>query len=311
MLIVIGFVQLSNRDRSQSLSQQLSLEAYYAAESGINEVKALLAKGSPIPSKSSCAPNNTYIQKINGSGSIGNVGISCLLVQTSENVLSYGSISPGNYRVINVATSNGFPLNKLEVYWQNPNVTSNTIPKTCFGNSSSPILVPSLNSSSCYSGMLELSIVPSNNLTNVKTVYLYDGNGPAYSQINFLSVASGSTYNGNCSTSNSPDYCFQEVQLPTGVSNWYLMVKPIYIPSKLDILGFTGSNQAALTGQVIVDSTGYAGNEVQRLRVNLSDNSSQSNNTVPTDSIDSTNSICKIFEYNNANPISSNLCNGF
>ena len=51
-LIVIGFTQVSNRNRRESLDRQLSTQAFYAAESGVNEALKVL-RTSPTAEQSS------------------------------------------------------------------------------------------------------------------------------------------------------------------------------------------------------------------------------------------------------------------
>ena len=41
-LIVLGFAQISRRNQRESLDRQLSTQAFYAAESGVNDARELI-----------------------------------------------------------------------------------------------------------------------------------------------------------------------------------------------------------------------------------------------------------------------------
>ena len=53
-LILIGFVQYSNSEQKQSLDRQLQDEAFYSAESGINQVVQALNNGASYSNTSNC-----------------------------------------------------------------------------------------------------------------------------------------------------------------------------------------------------------------------------------------------------------------
>jgi Tfp pilus assembly protein PilX len=60
-LIVLGFAQVSRREQIQTLDRQLSAQAFFAAESGVNDaisvIKQRLAQGLPISDKTACSTN--------------------------------------------------------------------------------------------------------------------------------------------------------------------------------------------------------------------------------------------------------------
>src|SRR5487761_1517319 len=63
-LITTGFAQLSRREQQTALDKTLTNQAYYAAESGINDVydylEGLKAASKPLPSPSTqCLPGST------------------------------------------------------------------------------------------------------------------------------------------------------------------------------------------------------------------------------------------------------------
>jgi Tfp pilus assembly protein PilX len=66
-LIVVGFAQVARREQRESLDRQLSSQAFYAAESGINIAKSAISDSSGTYSsnnavlndKGSCGPDGT------------------------------------------------------------------------------------------------------------------------------------------------------------------------------------------------------------------------------------------------------------
>ncbi|HSX32249.1 MAG TPA: pilus assembly PilX N-terminal domain-containing protein, partial [Candidatus Saccharimonadales bacterium] len=57
-LIVLGFAQIARRNQRQSLDRQLSTQAFYAAETGVNDaskvIKAAIASGATVAAKPTC-----------------------------------------------------------------------------------------------------------------------------------------------------------------------------------------------------------------------------------------------------------------
>ncbi len=70
-LIVIGFTQVANRNRRQALDRQLSTQAFYAAESGINAavtaIRADQAAGQPIARQTTCTGSDYPATTLNAS----------------------------------------------------------------------------------------------------------------------------------------------------------------------------------------------------------------------------------------------------
>jgi Tfp pilus assembly protein PilX len=82
-LIVIGFTQVVNRNRRITLDRQLSAQAFYAAESGINDVvKQIKTDGYTVQSQTNCTSGyyaSKLVYKLN-SGTSTDVAYTCVLV---------------------------------------------------------------------------------------------------------------------------------------------------------------------------------------------------------------------------------------
>src|SRR4051794_29381721 len=84
-LITIGFANLVRREQRQALDRQLSSEAFYAAESAINDtVDALKVPNSSVISTNNCTNTDSVLDKSRG------VSVPCVLVDRSLPQLEYG-----------------------------------------------------------------------------------------------------------------------------------------------------------------------------------------------------------------------------
>lgn len=128
-LIVLGFANVARRERGQSLDRQLSTQAFYAAESGIEDarkvIEAAVTNGVAVPGKTDCtqsapltAPNGqplpTYPE---GDRMVlqDNVSYSCMLVNPNPTSLQYNGVDADS-TVIPVKASNG-RVSRIEVKW--------------------------------------------------------------------------------------------------------------------------------------------------------------------------------------------------
>lgn len=319
-LIIIGFVKLTRREQTQALDRQLSTEAFYAAESGINDAASAI-NGAPAftANKPNCAP-------VAGlpSGSIDstkNISYSCLIINQDPPTLKYGSVD--------TAQSTFVPIHGVDATGaHDQNITAILISwQSTSGNNLMPSLSPSAAfptqsawASASDTGVLRISLTPEANLdrtsliNNTYTAFLYPNNtggalgtptsptptlylGGAPNLINQGQIVSGSCSTGNNSPT-SPLFCNVKIDTSSIPQPTFLLrLKSIYQPNQVIITAFTGpggATQVNLAGaQVLVDSTGKAQDVLRRIQVRL-----PANNTYnyPEFAIDSADSICKILQ---------------
>src|ERR1035438_10159281 len=94
-IVVIGFSQISRREARAALDRQLSTQAFYAAESGINDAYSIVNKAigtplGPIPATSQCN-SPSYI---NGTSNqidptTNTASYTCLLVNVQPTYLTF------------------------------------------------------------------------------------------------------------------------------------------------------------------------------------------------------------------------------
>src|ERR1019366_6721948 len=99
-LLTVGFAQLMRNEQNQVTNRQLNSQAYYAAESGINDAARALNAGyvqdkkycGPSTDNPATVPGAKYLkdQKINGSST--STEWTCLLINPAPTSLEYGSV---------------------------------------------------------------------------------------------------------------------------------------------------------------------------------------------------------------------------
>lgn len=133
-LISIGFSRLMNREVRQSLDRQLSVAAYYAAESGVNDARDYLADGgTKIDGCSPPASDPHFVYSTDGSGKVtpgdisgdGLFRYSCVIVNPTPKELTF-TIGAGQSKIVKLSGTSLASLSKLFLSWQNANGYSGT-----------------------------------------------------------------------------------------------------------------------------------------------------------------------------------------
>lgn len=341
-LLTLGFVTLANNNAQNALNRQLSNDAYYAADSGINDAVQAITHGYLV-AKDKCGTNGIdtseqgyqYLEnnQVNGS----QVYYSCLLINPTPATLQYSSVGTNQptVAIISTVNSNGTPVNptNFEFSWEpasqvesspyafappisyfpqcnlGPNIYGACLPTaTAWQNIGKPI-----------TGILRLALTPlqnggplPSNTTQTYTAFLYPqkGNGG----VNYAAPYSGTTIgpssglsvSGNCNNaSTQPDTC--NVNVPVGGSNangFIMSLLSMYTDSRVTIQAF--SNGASLlfrNAQVMIDSTGNDHGVQRRIQVRIS---SINDNGFPAYDIASSNTICKDLQAYPANAATGN-----
>ena len=132
-LITIGFAELMRKEQRSALDKHLSRQAYYAAESGVNDAAKAIAAGYDLK-KTSCGPTATGTETgVDTSrpgaqyltnpkvGTDNSVSYTCLLIDPMPQTLEYAP-EPGNTKVTEVSgvdvAGNPARITRLIVAWQ-------------------------------------------------------------------------------------------------------------------------------------------------------------------------------------------------
>ena len=318
-LIVLGFAQVSRSNQRAALDSQLSKQAYYAAETGINDyakiIKNYLAINPSNPdltqlTKSTCAkPASGPYSTIRTSSLDGTSGVqyTCVLVTANPTSLNYGSVNASAHVIpINAVT----PINNLTLIWQS--LTSSTTPANNCPSASSIGQFPAAASWTCGLGILRVDVVPTTGSISLNglqastmTAFLVPTNPTA-------NVAGTVSYSGNGnnqygSAANQgaivPAKCSNAIGCTVtinnlGGTNYYLRVSSVYQNSSIQVAGYNLSNPSAplslIGAQVLIDATGKDQDVLRRIQVRIPINAAASNTF--DSAIITSQSLCKQFE---------------
>lgn len=287
-LLTVGFAQLSRREQQQALTKQLSVQAFYSAESGINDAYQAIKDGvitssTPYTDGSRCidipgasAPSKT----INAAaGSTYN----CLLVNLRPPTLEYTKTAPESDHRSTFSTDQ--PLGNLKISWNSTYNNNNFLANTAngFGDSSSW-------TTAGRPPVLEFTLSPiPNNFTQADlikdsfTIYLYPStNGP--NSIDYATIAGnppagadqGTIVPGSCSAATH--ICSVTIgNILNGAGfNYLIRFVTHYDTADVSISGTTPGGVAVrfVDGQASIDVTGKAQDVLrrERVRVPLKDN---------------------------------------
>ena len=325
-LIVIGFSQVVRRSEREALDRQLSTQAFYAAESGVNVTSNAIANyiqtngTAGLQTKSTCkngASATDYsasaaggqgaaIADLNtGSG----VRYTCVLVDPNPTSLEYGVVNTNSSTVVPINAAG--PLKELTFTWTKQ---AGDVGALCNGALSDFNVNSAWN---CAYGVIRIDLVedPASNVSNLPahtvTLFLtpkgtHSGQLAAgtvtFGAAQSAFIASGcnmstpatSTTCADANTCNTT--CSVAVFLPTVASNYYARISSVYRnPQKLTVYGQLSDGSAAKFsgGQALVDVTGQAQDELRRVQTRVSLSGSASD--IPSFALSSSSGICKDF----------------
>lgn len=327
-LIVVGFTQVANRNSREALDRQLSTQAFYAAESGVNVTDNTINSapaGTILPTKTTCANDYSYsapngigapINELGGPGS--GVSYSCVLVDPAPTSLVYNDITQDASTVIRV-DSGGANFSSLNFTWSRKSGADTA--GTCSGHPQA-YYFPAASAWNCNFGILRLDIMqvpnpsaPPNTVdlmyNATDTLYLTPygtNNGALTGSVNFAAGGTKGFYGSGCELNTTADTCAAPAVCNdsctvkvnvSGASLYYVRATMLYQDAaKLTVQGKTdpaGDFVPLQNAQTMVDVTGKAQDELRRIQVRLSQDQSGSNSDLPLSALTSGQSICKRF----------------
>lgn len=301
-LLVLGFAQIARNEQRSSLDDQLSAQAYYAAESGINDARAvinqLLSSSGPaaVTSKLDCNTSESpYLLQPNVD-STHNVAYTCVMINAAPPSLTY--TAGYNSTVVPLTAGNG-SFNTLTLTWFVPSglpSTSSGCDATSGSIHTNPIAAGAGTGEwTCDYPMMRVDLVdPSGGLSranwagDTSTMFfvpVQSTSGPANS---VALGAKGTAVPASCSNIS----CIANI---TGLSGttYYMRVTTMYHDNSTLII--TAANNNTFVGaQATVDCTGRAQDVLRRVlvAVDLTDANSYH---VPSAALVTRDSICKRF----------------
>jgi hypothetical protein len=303
-ITVLSFAQVIRREQRQALDNQLNSQAYYAAESGINDLRQYIkdhyATQVP-PEKKVCGPTAEY--PLTGSVDANTkTTYSCLLVTGSPKSLKYDLSPSAPSKVFPIdATPNS--ISSVELSWT-PSVANN--PLNGCPTTVSTVLPPATSWPCTGYGILRIDMVPVNALNRAAmmagtfTAFITPtANAATNATVSYVG-AGLNVYGGSANQEARPAAYCSVTSCKITITNlaastgYFARVSTIYRDTTLNVVAKNSLNQElGLTGaQVMLDATGRANDVLRRIQVRVP----LVNDGVHADyGIQSTDSLCKQF----------------
>lgn len=326
-LIVIGFSRLTRRNQVATLDRQKATQAFYAAETGINDVKKLIIDGvragRVIPDKDQCTTGASFYNPLQRNiDAAKDISYSCILVDTKLDSLKYQNVG---FQSVVIPIISDQPVSKIFV---NARPTSNDSPDLAgcaktfddmhFNDGNNiPEELPIKTGWTCDHGLLRMDVMPyvgsltvdsaKDNTMSLWTFPSKQGamNGgvvtdtggavPINYDIDFEDFDPRSMITrGVC----APQFCLSSIHFGAGWQTrvMYVRVQSVYKNSDIELTGTdtSGNPIQFKNAQALIDSTGKAGDVLKRIQVRLPLQTGTSND-LSDYAIQTTDSLCKRF----------------
>jgi hypothetical protein len=303
-LLVLGFTEIAQAELRNTTDDQLSIEAYYAAETGVNDAVAVINNdidnGRSVQNKTTCDgthdPNYTLPGTIYPGSQVSPIPIveySCLLVNAEPKSLSYDV----GYNSTVIPIISNATIGSLKLDWYLPN--RSTPVGNC--NTANPDNLPQSSAWDCNFPILRVDLVDA-------TGNLVRGNWPNITSTMFLvptthntavtipwQTQHGSVTSAQCLTGGNNPYCQVTISgLTEANPAYYLRVTTLYRSlSPLAISATT--NVPFYNAEATIDSTGRAQDELRRILVSV-DLSDANSAAIPSAALITEDSVCKQFQ---------------
>ncbi len=295
-LIVLAFAKLSRQEQRSALDRELSTQAFYAAESGINFVKAKLQTGSYSGDYTTTCHDFTdttgdTLPKLVGSPA-SNSYFTCLFVSSTQLQLKYSKTNAQiifPYKPIPVGSGG------ITIYWDDDSGAGNF--SGCSALESNPPSQPG----GCNASVLRIEIT-TGDLSSSKTYFVYPHDSGSQASWAFDTTSTGSAFLTYCNPVGTPQKCSAKIINVDPDS--YIRVKGIYG----DIVVTAVANSGAyLTGaQAMIDATGRAADVERRIQVRVPISGTLKDPSPYA--IEGTDKICKRFFLDGTNGTDNGPC---
>jgi len=318
-LVTVGFAQLMRREQTNALNKQLSTQAFYAAESGVNDAIKAIQNGNGTGDGVHCSslPPTGALTPTSGqnldTASGHDVSYTCVLVNKNPDKLFHQNVGNTDKEDSNnnswniVGDTSGVALKKLTVTWTSSNGRTSAQLPGSVGK-----FFPRGSGAGTWDkspAVLRFSVTPLNGggsvdrtslINQTYTAYFYpvlgSGGSPAYTTV----VASqGQVFGGQCTAigSTTKSKCSIDLDMSAAATGPYLFhVVSIYDQSDITIQGYDSTNTLVkfANTQAIIDATGKAQDVLRRIQVTYP---LQNHFALPSDALEATD-ICKRMQTN-------------
>jgi hypothetical protein len=325
-LIVLGFSESTRRNQREALDTQLGQQAYYAAETGVNDITSLIKSGTPLTNTSTCTtpwslngqPLPRVLKANPADPAKPFVANTCLMVESQPSSLVVDSITATSGSVVwHVKNAAGVPFTSLKLGWS-PDSSLTSPANTCPNAFQS---YPSAGAWNCDRALLRVDILPAalastdaDALGKVTTTLYMQPDGGNQQDITISAFGNPAAKQGACAvTGPTPAGCSVTVNVAAaGVTavEYYVRLTALYVDAKnVTLSGADGLGTSRFTGgQIVVDSTGRAQDQIKRIKVRIPLTTSSS--SIPVFGVQSAGSTCKDIIFNGGFN-NQGICNSF
>jgi hypothetical protein len=313
-LITLGIGDVSNTNAHQSLNDQLSVQANYAAETGVNDAIYALKNGLvPLPTASedtqcsSSSPSTSFIGSLESQNispvlsTSPYVAYTCLIVNPSPgNLQEAATMTQSNVFRVDPST----PTGSLTFTWPISGLPSQIENCTALNPDQ---LFPPLSNWTCPFPVLRLDIYSYNSAdpdestqaleNNTDSFYLYPNyNGSGVANVAFGTSTTATVVPAVCSAVSSTCTATLDISKIDGVtgqkfSDGYVRLSSLYDDVTGDVTVSAGPSNSFENGQLEIDSTGIDQSELQRIAVRVPFTNVAG--VAPSYAIDAAEQLCK------------------
>lgn len=281
-LMTISFGLLTRREQRQALDKQLSSQAFYAAETGINDaIKAIDNNPSAVGNISSCATADQDRIKNNIAGQPDRVldsgleiATTCVLVdQTPSQIVTTLGLNESKVFRISAAGAN-----HLYLFWQQSPTPGSPTYQPAYSTAAGGF---TSNWPATTPGVVEVMLIPgtyanrTDFFNNTREVFAYPSNSNANSSHDIVTDPNGEVLNGNCGNNSAPASVGQIRPCVISITNlnpagsYYIRMKAIYAPVDVTVVAADATNnmQPFIGAQATIDATGKSGDVVRRIKI--------------------------------------------
>lgn len=312
-LVVLAMSQNVNREQRQTIDRQLSDQAFYNAESGINDVANYLYKtpSAPIDNENKCEvpgmlPADGFSKAIDGTN--GNNRYTCISYDKAPTNLLLKDLQTSQPKVLPLIGTNGITqqdITQIQITWED---TVNASAPDCNFSDPSPLLPEQCS----YAGLRVELVSPRNNRESLRASMMQAFLLPSVSGSGTINYATGNDGQGmfglaNCdNTIAAGDYrCSMTISGITQPGNLYLNIRSLYRSANVQIKAFNGSTPLRLANaQTVIDSTGRAEDVLRRLQVRIP---AEAQYDYPGFALQTRDSICKVLQVAQPTPASGSV----
>lgn len=311
-LIVMSMTQNANREQRQALDRQLNTQAFYVAESGVNDARDYYTKYAndpinPAPiEKTSCnglSGANPGDQFPHYSSTVGNTinKYTCVLYDAHPSSLVYSPVSTSTSVLTPIQDSTGAKIKSLTFSWKIPDDSN-------YDFSGCPASGLPQNLTNCDAGLLRIELINiDDTLVNDRNALISnDFLAYALPRPNTTSNPANPNYGNGVGTSNQgviwQGGCTNGVSGECSITinninqnKLMLHMRSIYSENEVKITGVTMANNDILfkNAQLMVDSTGRGSDILKRIQVRVPLND-YGNGIYPEFALETANAVCKL-----------------